>query len=62
MSVFILKVLENQTLRESHAMERHSSDKQTHEYHISGGTAGNQTRVPRVSAWRSNHYAAMKQV
>ena len=31
----------NQTLRESHAMERHSSGKQTPEYHLCGGTAGN---------------------
>ena len=34
-------LLEHQTLRESHAIERHSSDKQTPEYHLCGGTAGN---------------------
>ena len=53
-------LLENQNLRESHAMERHSSDKQTPEYRLCGGTAGNWTQDPRVSAWRPNHYAAMK--
>ena len=41
-----LYILKNQTLRESYAMERHSFDKQTPEYHLCGGTAGNQTWVP----------------
>ena len=30
----VIFLLENQTLRESHAMERHSSDKQSTEYHL----------------------------
>ena len=45
------KILENQTLiKKSHAIERHSSDKKTPEYHLCGGVARNQTQVLRVSA------------
>ena len=36
---FCRVVLENHSLRESHAMERYSSDKQTPEDHLCGGTA-----------------------
>ena len=39
--------LENQTLRESHIMERHSSDKQTPGYHLCGGTTGKQQELRR---------------
>ena len=48
-SVHFLKILENQTLRESHAMERVTSDKLTPEYNLCGGTAGNRTWVQSVS-------------
>ena len=43
---YLGKVLEKQTLRKSHAMEKNSFVKQTPEYHLCGGETKNRTRSP----------------